>query len=54
MVSLALDESAGVLDYEVNLALSVATVTYDDSSVSLPAILNAITKRSGYENLTVE
>jgi copper chaperone CopZ len=54
MVSLALDESEGVLEYDINLGLSKARVTYDGSAVDLPGILAAITKRTGYENLTVD
>jgi copper chaperone CopZ len=54
MVSLALDESAGIVEYDVDLASSKATVTYDPSEVALKAILSAITKRTGYDNLSVE
>lgn len=54
MVTLALDESVGIVEYDVDLATSTATVTYDRSEVAVYAILGAITKRTGYENLSIE
>jgi copper chaperone CopZ len=54
MVTLALDESDGILEYDVSLAQSTATVEFDPLAVTSDGILAAITRRTGYENMVVE
>ncbi len=53
MVTLALEESAGIVEYDVNLALSRALVSFDPALVTTEAVVAAISQRTGYDNLTV-
>lgn len=53
MVDAALDESAGVIQYETSLANQQTKVTFDPNLTSEEILMENIGKKTGYTNLHI-
>jgi hypothetical protein len=53
MVNAALDESAGVIEYETSLAGQETRVMFDPSLTSEKTLMQNIGRKTGYTNLYV-
>lgn len=54
MVNVALEESAGVLEYETSILKQQTCVKFAPNKINEKAIMDNIQKRTGYNNLYVQ
>ena len=54
MVTVALDESPGTLEFEVSMAKQQARIKFQPSKIDEEALMKNITKRTGYTNMTIK